>query len=151
MFFDKKISFFQLEANDRNEALKELAAKLYSSNLVTEAFYNGILEREEKFPTGLSVVPYGIAIPHTEADKVITAQIAFASLNKPVKFYMMGKENEEVDVSLIFMLALKKAEDQITMLQKLVEIFQDVSLIREFANCKNQKELEGILLKVGLE
>ena len=82
---------------------------------------------------------------------MITPQIAFASLKKPVKFQMMGNGTEEVDVSLIFMLALQKADDQLTMLQRLMEIFQDSSLLLEFSKCKNQENLDDLLNKVGLE
>lgn len=151
MFFDRKITFFDLEASDRQDALKKMADSLYAAKLVDPSFHKGILEREETFPTGLPAYPYGVAIPHTDADKVITPQIAFASLKKPVKFQMMGNGNEEIDVSLIFMLALKKAEDQLTMLQKLMEIFQDSSLLLEFSKCKNQESLDELLNKIGLE
>jgi galactitol PTS system EIIA component len=151
MFFDRKITFFDLEANDRQEALKKMAESLYAADLVHASFYQGILEREETYPTGLSVNPYGVAIPHTDADKVITPQIAFASLKEPVKFQMMGNAKEEIEVSLIFMLALKKAEDHLIMLQRLMEIFQDSSLLTEFSRCKNQESLDELLNKVGLE
>ena len=151
MFFDKKMNFFDLEVKDRNDALESMAEKLYASGLVDESFHKGILDREDHFPTGLPILPYGIAIPHTDADKVITPQIAFASLKKPVKFRLMGSQNEEVDVSLIFMLALKKAEDQLTMLQRLIELFQNSSILLKFVECKNQKEFDNLLISVGLE
>lgn len=150
MFFDRKITFFELEASDRQDALKKMADSLYAAELVSASFHEGIIEREESFPTGLAVEPYGIAIPHTDADKVITPQIAFASLKKPVKFQMMGN-GQEMDVSLIFMLALKKAEDQLAMLQRLMGIFQDRSLLEELAACKNQTDLDYLLNKLGLE
>ncbi|MCL6572483.1 MAG: PTS sugar transporter subunit IIA [Bacillus sp. (in: Bacteria)] len=151
MFFDRKITFFDLEVNDRQDALQKMAESLYTANLVHASFHQGILEREETFPTGLSVIPYGVAIPHTDADKVITPQIAFASLKKPVKFRMMGNGKEEIEVSLIFMLALKKAEDQLIMLQRLMDIFQDHALLSEFASCMNQGKLDELLQRVGLE
>ncbi|KQL52957.1 hypothetical protein AN964_05155 [Heyndrickxia shackletonii] len=151
MFFDKKITFFDLVVNNRDEVLKKMADKLYEAELVDASFYNGILNREEVFPTGLSAVPCGIAIPHTDADKVIIPQIAFASLRKPVKFKQMGNQAEDVEVSLIFMLALKKAEEQISMLQKLMDIFQDQALLSEFTCCKTQEEFEVLLSRVGLE
>ncbi|WP_040206989.1 PTS sugar transporter subunit IIA [Neobacillus jeddahensis] len=150
MFFDRKITFFELEASDRQEALRKMAESLYAAELVSASFHDGIVAREESFPTGLAVEPYGIAIPHTDADMVITPQIAFASLKNPVKFQMMGSGGE-IDVSLIFMLALKKAEDQLTMLQRLMEIFQDRALLMEFAACKNQADLDALLNKAGLE
>ncbi|XJZ26685.1 PTS sugar transporter subunit IIA [Bacillota bacterium Lsc_1132] len=151
MFFDRKITFFDLEVKNRQDALQTMGESLFAADLVTADFNKGVLEREETFPTGLAVQPYGVAIPHTDADKVISPQIAFASLKKPVKFRIMGNRKEEIDVSLIFMLAIKKAEDQLTMLQRLMEIFQNGSILTELAGCKNKEELDGILKKVGLE
>jgi len=151
MFFDKNITFINLEASDRSDAIRKMALSLYEAKLVSATFEEGVLEREDTFPTGLAVGTLGVAIPHTDADKVITPQIAFASLKEPVKFRLMGNGNEEVDVSLIFMLALKKSEDQLTMLQRLMEIFQDQELLKDFAECKSQEGLEQLLNKVGLE
>lgn len=114
MFFDKKITLFDLEACDRQDALRQMVNSLRSANLVAASFEQGIIEREESFPTGLAVEPFGVAIPHTDADKVISPQIAFASLKNPVKFLVMGNsEQKEIDVSLIFMLALKNPADQL--------------------------------------
>lgn len=150
VFFDKKITFFNLEVSTREEVLKTMADKLYEAELVEPSFYNGILNREEVFPTGLFVDPYGIAIPHTDADRVKKPQIAFASLKRPVKFKQMGNQDNEVDVSLVFMLALKKAEEQIQMLQKLMDVFQNQTLLFGFTQCKNQNDFEVLLNKAGL-
>ncbi|WP_158176459.1 PTS sugar transporter subunit IIA [Heyndrickxia camelliae] len=150
MFFNKKITFFNLEVSTREEVLKKMADKLYEAQLVEPTFYKGILDREEVFPTGLSVVPYGIAIPHTDADKVKVPQIAFASLKTPVKFKQMGNQDSDVEVSLVFMLALKKAEDQINMLQKLMDVFQNETMLIGFTQCKTQEDFEVLLNQVGL-
>ncbi|HWO78203.1 MAG TPA: PTS sugar transporter subunit IIA [Bacillus sp. (in: firmicutes)] len=151
MFFDRKITFFNLEVADQMEALKTMANKLYEADLVKSSFQTGILEREKAFPTGLFAIPYGIAIPHTDANKVKVPQIAFASLKNPVRFKQMGNHTNDVDVSLIFMLALKKAEDQLNMLQKLMDIFQDPKLLAEFAHCQNQQNFDELLNRIGLE
>lgn len=151
MFFDKNVTFFGLNASDRTDALRQMALSLREANLVTSSFEEGVLEREDSFPTGLAVGTFGVAIPHTDSDKVITPQIAFASLKKPVKFRLMGSGEEEVDVSLIFMLALKKSEDQIMMLQRLMEIFQDQELLKDFVKCKSVEDLKQLLKRVELE
>ncbi|MEK3857255.1 PTS sugar transporter subunit IIA [Cytobacillus sp. FSL H8-0458] len=152
MFFDKKITLFNLEACDRQDALRQMVNSLRAENLVAASFEQGILEREESFPTGLAVKPFGVAIPHTDADKVICPQIAFASLKNPVKFLVMGNNaQEEIDVSLIFMLALKNPADQLTMLQRLMEILQDQILLTEFSECKNKNEFDDLLNRIGLK
>lgn len=150
MFFDEKISLFQIEAETKEEALEKLSAELYNNNFVKEGFYSAILAREKEFPTGLPTIPYGVAIPHTEVQYIKKPQIAFASLKKPVIFKAMGNAEEDVEVSIIFMLALNKAEDQLEMLQKLVAVFQKEYLIEELAKCSNKEQYERVLNQATL-
>jgi galactitol PTS system EIIA component len=151
MFFDKGISLFQADFTSKEEALEKIADVLLSENLVYGDFKQGILDRESQFPTGLPTVPFGVAIPHTDPDKVKESQIAFASLNKPVKFQMMGSSGAEVDVSIIFVLAIKNADEHLGTLQKLIEMFQNESLIKSLGACTNQSELNLVLQEAGLE
>jgi PTS system galactitol-specific IIA component len=53
-----------------------------------------------------------------------------------------------VDVSIIFMLAVKHANDHLEMLQKLIDLFQDKIVVSNLANCKNQKDLNRLLTSV---
>jgi galactitol PTS system EIIA component len=151
VFFDKEISLFQAEFTSKEEALEKMADLLTAENLVEVDFKQEILVRESTFPTGLPTLPFGVAIPHTDPDKVKEQQIAFASLKKPVTFNMMGSSGEEVDVRIIFMLALKNGEEHLGMLQRLIEIFQNQSIIKSLGNCSNQDELMTVLTSAGLE
>lgn len=148
-FFDESVTFFKLEVEERSEILKVMAQALYEKGLVMETFEKAVLEREEVFPTGLPLGTYGVAIPHTDAEHVVRSQMAFASLKNPVTFRMMGT-GENMEVSLVFMLALKQSDDQLTMLQRLVEIFQDATRLEEFAACQSHEEFKQVLHKVGL-
>ncbi len=150
MFFDKKISIFQGEFESREQALESIADLLVEKQLVGTCFKKNILEREVTFPTGLPTVPYGVAIPHTDADYVTTQQIGFASLKKPIEFQMMGNSNEKVEVSLIFMLAIKNADEHLGMLQKLIEIIQSEESVKDLMSCTSQRELDKVLLPLGL-
>ena len=42
----------------------------------------------------------------------------------------MGMEGEKTSVSLLFMLAIKKKEDQLGLLQKLIEACQDQEVLK---------------------
>lgn len=150
MFFDKKIALFQSEAESKEEILRCLSEALMKKNMVREGFYAAVLKREKEFPTGLPTTPIGVAIPHTEAEFVKEPQIAFASLKEPVFFQIMGDSRRKVAVSLIFMLALDKAEDQLGMLQKLIDVFQQDYLISELKACQNIEEYQKILNQADL-
>lgn len=78
-----------------------------------------------KYPTGLEFEGYSIALPHTESEHVNKSQIAIMTLEKPVKFYEMTSLDKEIDVKIIFMLALKNSEQHIKILQKVMKLVQD--------------------------
>lgn len=133
---------------NKEDAISQLVDRLEQANLVDKEFKQSVLDREQIFPTGLPTCPYGIAIPHADPEHVIESQVAFCSLKTPVKFQTMGSSGEEMDVSIIFLLALKNGKDHILMLQKLVDVFQDPFIVEQLARCKNQNDLELILKKV---
>ena len=124
MLFDKEVILFNQDASDNVSALTRLADSMYAKGVVTSEYRDALLKREKSFPTGLMTQTIGVAIPHTDPDKVIEPQIGFMSLKHPVTFHQMG-DNAEIQVKLIFMLALKKSDDQLSMLQKLMALFQN--------------------------
>ena len=53
--FDAKIALFHRHADSRDEALKMLAEEFMKSGVAKETFFDGILNREKVFPTGLTL------------------------------------------------------------------------------------------------
>jgi len=113
------------DAMTQQAALSELASKLLLANYVQESFLEAVLLREEVFPTGLPTSPIGVAIPHTDIEHVIAPAIAVSILRNPVKFKMMGDPDQQLDVQIIFMLAIKEPHMQIEVLEQLMECIQD--------------------------
>ncbi|SHM83599.1 PTS system, galactitol-specific IIA component [Caldanaerovirga acetigignens] len=150
---NEELILIRLEAEKREEVLKALANLLISSGYVKESFLEAILEREKVFPTGLPTEGVGVAIPHADIIHVVKPAIAIGVLNKPVKFSIMGNPEEEVDVKLVFMLAINEPTMQINLLKSLVSLFQDKKLLHQLSETKNKKELISILsrsIKVGI-
>lgn len=136
--------------SSKEEALTYLSDKLIEKGIVKESYKEAILNREKVFPTGLQFEKYGIAIPHTDVEYVNKEQIAVMTLQNPVSFYQMGTNDVEVPVKVIFMLALKEAHSQLTILQQLIEILQDKEIMERLMNMderttsKDVKELLAI-------
>lgn len=149
-YFSEEVILFNKYVSDKEEALKLLSDQLKDKDLVEDNFYRGIIEREKNYPTGLQVGDIGIAIPHTDSDKVKKAQLGFLSLKQPVIFKDMGDANNEIEVSMIFMLALKDPDSQLTMLQKLIGLFQDKTLINRLKQCTEIEEFKMIMDKAEL-
>jgi PTS system galactitol-specific IIA component len=134
--------FFGIAPESNTEAITILGNKMRSLGYVTEDYTDFALEREKKYPTGLPLLNYGVAIPHTEAEYVIQEKIAVAKLKNPVSFRVMGgSEDKTVQVDLIFMLCIKKGDRQLTLLQNLMDLLSKEEQMDELMNSQNKSDL----------
>lgn len=150
MYFDREVITFQQSFTGRDETLRELANRLVAAGVVRDSYPEAILAREAIYPTGLDLGGVGVAIPHTDAEHVITPQLAFMSLSSPVEFYEMGSEDSPIAVAIIIMLALPKAEDQVPMLQKLVGMFEDEQKIARLQAAASTDEVVAVFTEAGI-
>ncbi|GEM01633.1 PTS system, galactitol-specific IIA component [Halolactibacillus halophilus] len=151
MLFDKEIIILQQENLSSKEAvLTELAQCFKAEDLVTDQFMDGVLNREQNFPTGLIVNDIGIAIPHTDSDKVKQSQIGFMSLKEPVAFQAMDGSDKTVPVRLVFMLGLKESHEQLDILSKLMDLIQKQSVLEALLSCTNKADYFSIIRKENL-
>ena len=149
--FDAKIALFKQHAENRDEALKMLADEFIKAGVAKETFYDGLITREANFPTGLSLNNMCVAIPHTDIEHVNRTQIGFMSLDTPVEFIEMGTEDKVIPVTMMFMLALKEAHQQLEMLMKLMDLFQNDELVEKFYNCSSYDEFYELIKEAGLD
>ncbi len=149
MLFDKQLIFFDAEVANQTKVLSSLADQLIASGVVKPEFKAGVLQREAEFPTGLKTEVGGVAIPHTDADKVNRAQVAFMRLKTPVIFHQMG-DNAEIPVKLIFMLALKNAKDQPKMLATLMGLFRDPKALTQLETVTEAPDFLKIMKQNGI-
>lgn len=150
MYFDNSIFLLDYEARDKNDVLNRMSDEFIQRKLVKESFKEAIIARENVFPTGMSVNGIGIAIPHTDIEQVYISQIGIARLKDEVIFNEMGNDENQVNIKLVFMLALQKPHEQITILQKLIFLFQNKEFISDICECKNTEEMLDILKKYEL-
>lgn len=151
MYFSEEIAFFNQSCNSKEEALKKLADVFLEKGLVKDTFFQAVIEREKVYPTGLSINGIGVAIPHTDGVHIINPQIGFMSLKEPIIFKDMVDAGHDIEVNAIFMLGLLKSQQQMDMLQKLVELFQDEVLFKNVIACKNIDEFKDIMKKANID
>ncbi len=106
------------------EALNKTYQELHKNNYVKDSFLTACIEREKKFPTGLPT-EVAVAIPHTDAEHVITPAICVLRLKKPVRFQNMGDLEESIEAHFVFNMALKDNTDQVPMLRAIITLIQD--------------------------
>ncbi|GLC31821.1 PTS sugar transporter subunit IIA [Clostridium omnivorum] len=135
-------------ANNKEELLRGLGTILREKGYVKNTYIDGLLEREETFPTGLNTPGVSVAIPHTYAIHVEKPVILIAKLNKPVVFKEMGSGENDVEAKLIFMLAIKNPDQQVITLSKLMSIFSKEETLLEIYNAKEKHDIYLTLKKV---
>jgi PTS system galactitol-specific IIA component len=145
IFFDESIILLDLEADSKEEVLKIMSDSLAEKGLIKDSYLEAVIAREEEFATGLPTGGVSVAIPHTDVEHVNRKTISIGVLKKPVAFGVMGDPEETVDVELVFMLAMDKADSQLSLLQSLMQIFQDENTLRYLVNEKDKSKIVSLL------
>lgn len=143
-FFKKELIVIDLDVDNSEEAIKYLGDILNKGGYVKESFVKAVIAREKEFATGIPTEPLGIAIPHTDGIHVIKMAVAVGVLRKPIKFGIMGGYGE-IDVDLVFLMALMDCESQISMLQSFCEFFQRSREIEKIRNAIDKDNILEIL------
>lgn len=130
----------------------EIAEKLLAADLVTPSFLDNLMQREQKYPTGLSLKPVAatltdIAIPHTESEFVKVTKIIPIKLVHPVKFKNMLNPSEDLNVSFLFMILNKNGQAQTAILAKIMDFInaQDKTKLQEFFGYTDQEMIFNFL------
>lgn len=134
-----------LKVQTKEEVFKVLFERLFKNGYVKETFLEGIINRENTFPTGLLLGNNNVAIPHTDAEHVLKPAIALATLAKPVVFKNMANPQEDILVNIVFMLALNSPQSQVEMLQQLVTLLQNEDFLKQILNVKGGDEVIEII------
>lgn len=126
---DKHYLAVSLSGSSDQDVLGQMADAMFQEGYVTDGFHDAVIKREETFPTGLPTGAINVAIPHTDPEYVKKAAVCLGVLEEPIEFHVMGMEGEKTNVSLLFMLAIKRKEEQLGLLQKLIEACQDQNVL----------------------
>lgn len=143
--FDPKVILLNVQAKDADDALVILAKKLESEGYVKETFVQAILDREAEFSTGLPGYGRGVAIPHADPHHVNHSVLAVATLKNPVQFRMMGNHDELIEVEVMFMLALKESHSHMSVLQSLMDVIQNESLLTQIKEAATPEALYALM------
>lgn len=92
----------------------------------------------------MPVEPFGVAIPHTDANHVKNSAVAIGILAQPIPFGVMGGEGK-MDVEIVFLVAIKDCESQVSMLQSLAELVQNKIVMQKLKKIKDPKEASNLL------
>lgn len=133
----------RLKAEDKKQALQELAAKAEAATgAPAHEIYAALLQRERLSSTSLG---RGIAIPHIKLPGIKAITCLFARLEHPVPFE--SHDGEPVDL-LFFLLAPEQAGgDHLKALARISRLVRDPATLEGLRNAKDVNELRLVLTK----
>ncbi|WP_079710456.1 PTS sugar transporter subunit IIA [Paraliobacillus ryukyuensis] len=143
--FDESLILKDMEVSSKEEAISLMADRLAEKGFVKSSYKQAVLEREEEFSTGLPTHGCSVAIPHTDSKHVNQKAISLAILKHPVIFGVMG-ECTTTPVKLIFMLAMDEEHSQLTLLQRLMQIFQNAEMLHYFCKETDKSKIKDKVL-----
>ena len=150
MFFDQELCLFHIKPDNQTQLFEKMYEKLYLSGCVKSSFLDGITTREAEYPTGLEFNGIGFAIPHTDSVNVNKSQICFASLDEPVIFQDMMDKSHNIEVNLVFMLAMAVPHEQVETLQNLMALFTDDEKVKRLRELSSKEDFIKLLNDSGV-
>lgn len=139
--------FLREDFKTKNDFFKEAARILKNDSVVTEGFYEAILQREAQFPTGLVTLSIPVAIPHTEFEYVNKESIVFCNFDNPLSFNRMDDPTQTVSAEFAIMLLIKDKNNHMESLVELMELIQSEQLV-ELKRAKTYEECMKIISEV---
>ncbi|MDF2882655.1 MAG: putative IIA-like nitrogen-regulatory protein PtsN [Clostridiaceae bacterium] len=106
--------------NTKEEAINYMADYLEKKGYVNSKYAAATIEREHVYPTGLATKPIGVAVAHSQSENVMKQSVLLGITKKPIKFCKMEDDKCEIDVGIIFMLALKGENTHLNYLKNIV-------------------------------
>lgn len=134
-----------LEAKDNGDAIMKMVECLADNGHVNTGYYDDVMEREAKYPTGLPTEGVKIAIPHANSEHILDSTIGVAVLDKPVDFLNMADDTEQLAVEIIFLIANTEAAQQAKLLSVLMENFSDEEVLMKMRNANDAKEVYELI------
>jgi PTS system galactitol-specific IIA component len=135
------------KADTTEELFKNVADILKKKNIVKKSFYEAILNRENKFPTGINTEPINVAIPHADTEHVNKAALVIVKNQNPIQFNQMDNKDNKINVEIVFFLIIDKKEKQSKFLSKLITAIQNKDFLKFIKNNNNTGEIKERTIK----
>ncbi|WAA12692.1 PTS sugar transporter subunit IIA [Fervidibacillus halotolerans] len=139
--FNEELVFLDYSFRDQHDFFQKISSMLYEKGYVKSSFYKAISQREEKYPTGLRIEPFHVAIPHTDPSNIVRPFIAVVRPDHTIEFNEMGMANGKVEAQFLFVLGLNKGEGQAELLSKLVNLFSNKEVMSRLMEEKEENQI----------
>ena len=135
-----ELSVRRLAARTDTEVLTALALRAEMAGWVKPTFLDALITRELNYPPGLPT-PIAVAIPPADVEHVINPGLGIALLDNPVAFGEMGGSGATVAAQVVVLILVSDPHSQLTMLTRLVELFQTDGWYETLSLASDENEL----------
>mgnify|MGYP002169022322 FL=1 len=139
--------FTDLDFENADALLHYMGGQLQQTGCVRETYPQAVVDREKEYPTGLPTENIKVAIPHTGAAHVLRQAVAVATLKKPVLFYSIEQDGEQLPVEIVFMLALSDSDAHMDLLQAVMKMIQDDSFLQQLKATQDHRQIADLVEK----
>lgn len=137
---------YKIKNEDRDAVLHEMADYLNSIGIVKDTYGDSVIERENKYPTGIDTEPIPVAIPHSEREEVIkTAILVGQAKEGGVRFQKIEGDGVWIHSKVIFMLAVDTDQGQLEVISQLMNVIQDPDVVQRIVAAETTEEIEAIV------
>lgn len=136
-----------VDAVDSADAIQKVGQVFLQNGFVKDSYIDAVLAREIVYPTGLQLGTIAIAMPHTDVKHVLRPAVGIAKMKNPVTFKHMGEPETEVQVEMLFMMAITDPNQQIDTLKRVLTVFQNAEATEAFRGAKSEEELFAVALE----
>lgn len=145
-YLKEELVFLGWDVAGRNELFEKLSEIFHDKGYVNDGFYEYLTTREDNYPTGLQLEHNAVAIPHGDPQYINEPFIAVARLKNPVKMNKMESPDEQIDVSLFFILGLKEGSSHISVLRQLIGHIQQKEFVDGVMDASSPEQLINIIV-----
>ena len=142
ILFSPEFIFTDLEVKTKEECLKIMSQAMEEKHVVTENFYDSVMDRESKTTT---TIGNGVSLPHGSPTAVNESKVGIAILKNPIMW-----DNEQVQV--VFLLAFRlSTRDEISRIQmfykEYVTLIDSEEKLEKLKSMKSNIELYKYLIQ----
>ncbi len=142
---DEALILTDIDASNYSDVMEIMGREFVSNGYCKDTFVEALKEREAEYPTGIDIDGFGVAMPHTNITHVNKSAVGIGVLKNPVTFTHMGTDDEEVNVKLIFMLAVQDPNAHLEKMQAILSVIQDKDVLAKLALAKDKKEIISLI------
>lgn len=150
MNIDIKVNSAEASVNTYEAVIRLAGQSLVDGGNIDSKYIEACIAREVDFPTGLQLADgQGIAMPHGDSDFVKKDSLSVVRTKKDVLFGRMEDKDQKVACRLVFNLALASGQQHITVLRKLIGLFQDEAFIAACQSLSDEETADYIKMRLA--